>query len=458
MELLIYLLKVSACLALFFSFYLLVLRRLTFFKINRFYLLGSLVFSFAIPAMQFTIEQEISFNQKEFTNRTLVTAQSDYLIEKSNPIHTTAFPVVKETAYNWIALIYYGYGLVALAMVLVCIFQIVRLIKYTRDYTSEFNGLKLISKTKGFTNCSFFNYVFIDETKLSETDLQVLLKHEQIHSKQFHSIDKILLMIAKAILWFNPIIYLFDDALEQTHEYEADEATSESFGNHAYAGLLLRLAVNKSEMPLIHNFVKSPIKERVRMLFCKKSNGIKKTIYLFALPIGLALLWLFSVQIVYAEVRHLTDLGFKNKRPIIARNKIKEEEKTVLTSGFKKQKIFSFQKVDTTKSIKLIIPKIISSSKIIGNVKSKSVYLEDAVIEIQGDKLKAKSVEWDRVNNLLTAYKAENFNGSYGVISEKIVFDLKAGTYKTFDSSDDRSRKSFGNYNIRQNDLVNEGF
>ena len=54
-----YLLKVSACTVLFFAVYLLVLKKLTFFKFNRFYLLGSLFLSFIIPALQFEVKREV---------------------------------------------------------------------------------------------------------------------------------------------------------------------------------------------------------------------------------------------------------------------------------------------------------------------------------------------------------------------------------------------------------------
>lgn len=82
--------------------------------------------------------------------------------------------------------------------------------------------------------------------------------------------------MAKAIMWFNPVIYLWDKALEQTHEYEADEATANQFGSKDYASLLLKLAVSESQTALVHNFVKSPIKERIKMLFNTKSKKMKK--------------------------------------------------------------------------------------------------------------------------------------------------------------------------------------
>ncbi|RZL47761.1 MAG: M56 family metallopeptidase [Pedobacter sp.] len=295
MELLTYLLKVSACTVLFFAFYLLVLRRLTFFKINRFYLLITLVLSFIIPTFNFTIEREVAATEVLF-EPTIVTNQAQ--IAPVQPISQIASSPIVEESFDWYAVLPYLYFGIVVSLLLIATWRILKLVKHTKNGLERINGLKIVSKTKGFTNCSFFNYVFIDNENLTKAELQVLLKHEQVHAKQLHSIDKVLLIIAKAFLWFNPVVYLYDKALEQAHEYEADETTSQSFGTEQYANLLLRLAIAKSEMPLVHNFVKSPIKARIKMLFNSKSKNMKKLIYLLAVPIGLGLLWGFTVKVV----------------------------------------------------------------------------------------------------------------------------------------------------------------
>jgi N-acetylmuramoyl-L-alanine amidase len=296
MEVMYYLLKVSACTVLFFAFYLLVLRKLTFFKINRFYLLFTLMISFIIPTLHFTVEREIVqaevINTPEIIPIAEVTNQAFQI-----PVQTENVAVLEE-GFDYYSLLPYLYLSIVVGLLLVATWRLFQLVKHTRNCFERINGLKIVPKAKGFTNCSFFNYVFIDEKSLTETELNILLKHEEVHAKQFHSIDKIILMILKAVLWFNPIVYLYDKALEEAHEYEADDATSQNFGTTEYAGLLLRLAISKSEMPLVHNFVKSPIKERIKMLFNSKSKNMKKLMYLLALPIGLGLLWGFTVDVV----------------------------------------------------------------------------------------------------------------------------------------------------------------
>jgi len=298
MEWLTYLLKVTACTVLFFGFYLVVLRKLTFFKINRFYLLATLLLSFIIPALQFEIKREITTVETEApVNIPEIKPATQAPVQLIQPIVVKYQPEVR-TKIDWMVVVYYVYGTTASLLLLVCLWRLFSLLKHTNRYTKNGDGLKLITKTEGFTNCSFFNYVFINDENLSTADLSILLKHEQVHARQYHSIDKIVLMVFKAVLWFNPVVYLYDKALEQIHEYEADEITSTDFGNQEYANLLLKLAISKSDVPLIHNFVKSPIKDRIKMLFHAKSKNMKKLTYLMALPILLGLVYGFTVNYV----------------------------------------------------------------------------------------------------------------------------------------------------------------
>ncbi|SFG63016.1 M56/M15 family metallopeptidase [Pedobacter insulae] len=310
MELFSYLLKVSACSMLFFSFYLLVLRNFTFFKINRFYLLFSLLLSFVIPSLQFTIEREVASSTP--IEGALVAPGMDLskvALETPIVVSTGSAPYA-QSEVDWYALLPYLYGGIVAGLLLLTGWRVYQLLKHTGSVVKEINGLKVVTKQSGFTNCSFFNYVFVDEKSLTKGELVVLLAHEEVHARQYHSVDKLLLMVVKAVLWFNPIMYLYDKALEQAHEYEADEATSQQIGTETYATLLLNLAVAKSANPLIHNFVKSPIKQRIKMLFNSKSKNMKKLAYLLALPIGLILIWGFTVDVVNVFPKGSQDKDF----------------------------------------------------------------------------------------------------------------------------------------------------
>lgn len=456
MELLTYLLKVSACTVLFFSFYLLVLRKLTFFRINRFYLLLTLLLSFVIPALQFNVERVVDV--QEVSTPIIASELPAYANRQVQTGKVIKMPM-EEQEVDWIALIPYAYfGIVGILLVF-STWQMCRLVIHARKYTKKEGGLKLVPKTTGFTNCSFFNYVFVNENSLSEQDLAVLLKHEEVHANQFHSIDKIVLMVCKAILWFNPIVYLFDKALEQTHEYEADDITSLNFGAGAYAKLLLKLAVSRNDMPLIHNFVKSPVKARIKMLYNSKSGHMKKIMYLLTVPVVFVLLWLFAVDVVYAQ--HTLDKsavtkpakGFyegKLKGKILSSEpkglEIKNDSlyRQFYTEDIP-QKLSHVKKSDTITLSDAMRPKFISSTKITGNIINKTSYLENAVVLIFSDILRAKYVYYNENTNLLIAKGATlEVKAGSKITAQQIIFDLNKNTYSATNPENEKVEDTLG--------------
>ncbi|MEE1946062.1 M56 family metallopeptidase [Pedobacter sp. KR3-3] len=325
MEWLLYLLKVSACSALFFAFYVVALRKLTFFRANRFYLLFSLLLSFVIPALNVEIEKVLPpIVLQASTQEVLPSAQVQ-------PMAATA--ATTASSVNWMLWLSMLYTIIVVALLALTLWRLLQLLKHTNVY-NRVGGLKLIHKNAGFTNCSFFNYVFIGGEQLTAEEFSLLLKHEEVHARQYHSVDKLLLHIAKAVLWFNPVVYYYAKELEQLHEYEADAATSYSYGTRPYAGLLLKLAVQEYGDPLVHNFVKSPIKERIKMLYQSKSKNMKKLSYVLALPIASGLVWGFAVNIVYAQEKVIETKNVPVKELRVNRaDEVKTENITLKGNG-----------------------------------------------------------------------------------------------------------------------------
>lgn len=399
MELLLYLLKVSVCLTLFFAIYLLFLRRLTFFRTNRLYLLGSLILSLLLPTIQYTVMRVIEPVQNESDE---VLFQNEFLIKgaSATQLQLKLEPVTVTKHFNWYSLLPYAYGVVTLILLGFMLFKVYQLLQYTRTKSVKVNGLKLVSKTVGFTNCSFFNYVFIDQHGLTENELLVLLQHEKVHAQQYHSLDKMVMMLMKALLWFNPLVYWYDKALEEVHEYEADESTSANFGVNAYASLLLKLAVNKQHSPLIHNFVKSPIKERIKMLLHVKSNTKTKLNYLLALPLALGLFWAFAVQIVYANPK------------------------------IEKWYTKSTPEIETKRSKDFLVPKVITMKGAFLEINGEISYMYEAKMQLFDGVLSAKRLKSDPKNKRLTAYEG-SFTAKNGVLikGKVITFNLENGTF-----------------------------
>ncbi|MCX2573294.1 M56 family metallopeptidase [Pedobacter sandarakinus] len=427
MELLIYLGKVSICTAVFFCFYQLFLRRLTFFRVNRFYLLSTLLMSFAIPAMQIDIESK---SQVEQGLLYATYTGSAYNSKNGMPLATQLEIPIAQKEIDWISLIVYCYIAVALVLLSLSVGKLLQLLSYARKYSEHKYGIQIVHKNLGFTNCSFFNYVFIDEAHLAEKDLHVLLTHEKVHASQLHSVDKLLLMFAKTILWINPFIYLIDRYLEQLHEYEADAETSSAFGKKTYANVLLRVATAKTSFSLMHHLAKSPLKERIEMLFGEKSNRVNQLRYLWNIPLVLIVFCYISINIVEAHDIELKRLiAPADSLQVFVQKKVPQ---AVLRDSSPKRS------AEPNSNVKqyAIKPKIISYRNLKGNTKSATYDLVGATIEVNGGILSGERIIYSEKEKLIVAKGASFEKNGITEEADEFRFDLSKQTYSRYSNKE----------------------
>jgi TonB family protein len=86
--------------------------------------------------------------------------------------------------------------------------------------------------------------------------------------------------------WFNPAVYYLDSALEENHEFRADEVVCMKFSNCiTYSHVLVSQSLGGVPVNLLgHQFSKkSLLKSRIQMINQTKPTGKMK--YLFAIPV-----------------------------------------------------------------------------------------------------------------------------------------------------------------------------
>lgn len=290
MDLLIYLLKVSCSLLVFYSVFYLFFRKLTFFEWNRAYLLTGILFSYLAPLFTFELPSKVN----QISSRAVNTV---FVLEDVSPL--TQVSPLKE-AEKWgihfsmeaLLLLLYGAG---------ALWMLIRLASNLRGMVRKIKSSPLIYKeglqiieAEGM-NASFFHFVFLNKSLLSPQEQEGVLAHEKCHVQKGHSIDVLLLEINKAILWFNPLVYLYKYSLLQTHEYEVDSCVTRHLDKATYAHLLLKLN-SQSSASLLHLFSHHPVSSRIHMLFTKNSSAMKKLTYMLFLPALLISLILGSCQ------------------------------------------------------------------------------------------------------------------------------------------------------------------
>ncbi len=296
METLIYILKVNLYCTLFYLCYWLLLRRHTFFKLNRFYLIGTLLLSMTLPFIQFT--------------ETVVLMPS--LTEELSEPSVLMTPVREKIDWVQILMIVYGIGFCyMISKLLTGFYRLHLLLKQGERINLEGYILILLPETgqqpSKLGSFSFFNFLVVSNYDY-ENYFDTILQHETVHIKQGHSFDILIAEILKAAFWFNPVIWFYKYSLQEVHEFLADHQAE---SKDSYASFLVSYAQNAAFESLSNNFFNSfLLKNRIRMIYCKSSSYWSISKYLVIVPIiGFTVLKTAAHNQIYIKAIPTVDLS-----------------------------------------------------------------------------------------------------------------------------------------------------
>ena len=321
METLILFAEINICLAAFALIYQLVLRPLTFYRWNRFYLLLSLIFSIVIPLSSIEV---IRKGQNDII-QPVKTPYNLSGIAKPSTIPDLSYELNSEhAAIDWERTLLSAYLAISVFLLIHLFVIIFRIIRHSKGSTQT-EGFRIVKPFKKFRNCSFFNILFIDIETISNKEFELIMRHEKEHTVRIHSADKILIELIRCLLWASPLIYYYRFVLDEVHEFDVDGSVSKTCNTQNYATFLLSLSM-QGKVPLTNGVSSGPLTARIKMLFTKPSHKMKKTLYLLALPVIASLVLLFTVEAVYSSTSGLnqsapskaevTQNALRNEKPL----------------------------------------------------------------------------------------------------------------------------------------------
>ncbi|WP_158544269.1 M56 family metallopeptidase [Pedobacter miscanthi] len=124
--------------------------------------------------------------------------------------------------------------------------------------------------------------------------LTVIDAHENIHVKQLHTFDLLLVEIFGVFCWFNPIVYAYRRSLKLIHEYLADEYACKFTESKKQYAMLLFLQNLNAGPTLANTFYDTSLLEsRIKMLQRNRSNPSRLWKYVLCLPL-IAILYSFN--------------------------------------------------------------------------------------------------------------------------------------------------------------------
>ena len=394
--LLLYILKSTICLILFYLGFKALLSNDTFFRFNRWVLLVGIATCMLLPAIKIQtsepllIQQPIIHLEKMIAGEeTVVTYLSD-----NNP-EVDMIPVVTPAKMiDWgqiIALLYWAGFIFCLMTTLLSFRKMFVLIRSGRKLQQGRYTLILVPSC--VSPFSWGRYIILSEEDY-EKHPDEILTHEMMHLKSHHSIDLLFMECILWLHWFNPAIWLLKRELKDIHEYQADKGVlTQGVDATKYQLLLVKKAVGSSLYTLANSFNHSKIKKRITMMLKGKSNNWARLKLLLLVPVGLIVLNAFARPEVNRQLETLVQSKDKETPP---------EEQQDMKSFFKTELDSYMKKVEPQAAFE--------PDEIIAFMK-KNTETKDLFINAKGDVL---------LNNDFANYKEkEQFLGKLQDLFEK---------------------------------------
>lgn len=286
-----YILESGISLAFLSIIYLLFLRKETYFKLNRFFLIGSVIFSVLLPFLRFRIYDAKPVVLEEITvtpYRNLIEAVTVYGKDLSGSLEQAILST------NTLILLYVAGLIIFLGRFFYRLLQLYFLIR--KNKVQDFSTFKLVTINKNCSPFSFLDYIFINNNIEKNEDYEKMIAHEMEHVKQGHSFDVIILEFLTIFHWFNPFIWMLRRSIRENHEFLADKAVLETGINKGnYKKLLLDQYVGE-QLVITNNFNYSMIKKRIKMMSRIKSSRFANSKLFLGIVVAGALVIAFACE------------------------------------------------------------------------------------------------------------------------------------------------------------------
>lgn len=273
----IYLIKANIVLTLFYLAYRFGLRRLTFYTLNRYFLLSGIACAALFPLLNF---QDLFQSQAQEA----AIHSTDYYAIDWNALQQYAASENFFTIWN---ILQYIFWTGAAVMLIRFVFQLISLLKiHLQSESGKINNESVKLMSGKINPFSFFKNLYINPALHSPDELHTILSHERIHMRQWHSLDILAGEINHIFYWFNPGAWLMKTAIRENLEFITDRALLKSGINaKKYQYILLKTVTGQQGVQLANNFNLSHLKKRIMMMNKTKSSDLHLLRYLLMLPL-----------------------------------------------------------------------------------------------------------------------------------------------------------------------------
>jgi len=283
---LVYLLRVSLVFSVLFGIYLLLLRNNSFFRLQRIFLLSVLVISFTLPLIHISIPE---------VQKVLLPVRTFAWVFSPPSAQETATTFASGEAFNLSLLLLYLIPIFILGGILGIRLIRLSLISADRRYILS-SRIRVVISRIITTPFSFMNHIYLNPAHFRHADYNYILLHETGHIREKHSIDIMISELARLVLWFCPVIWIYCTSIREIHEHLADKyALSTGIDKIIYQEIIVRHATGFTHFSnLAHGFSRGILKRRIMMISQKSTPSIHRLRFLIIIPMITLFLFLFG--------------------------------------------------------------------------------------------------------------------------------------------------------------------
>ncbi|MBL1410909.1 M56 family metallopeptidase [Sphingobacterium faecale] len=308
-----YVLQVNLLLAIVFFGYVLLLRKLTFYKLNRVYLLIGGVYALVYPFLDITNW----FRSNEVLSIDAVLEYVEYYLPEQG---AAVFSV------GHLLLIVLGIGTIVLLLKLsIQLLSLMRIHRHSKP--SRWKDYFFRNVMFPIVPFSFFNKIYVHQEQHDSPELQDIFKHEDIHVKGLHTVDILLFEMLLIGCWYNPFVWLMRRAVRQNLEFLTDQQVlDKGVDRQTYQYSLLTVTKQGTAVGIGNQFNFKTLKRRIMMMNKRRSSKMELSKYAFLLPIVIFAGATFTVSKAEGKieelVEHIKDIPVDVVLPIVNKDTI----------------------------------------------------------------------------------------------------------------------------------------
>src|SRR5690606_34486147 len=317
-----YILKANLLLIFFGLFYLIFLKRETFYQLNRWYFIGSIIVAITAPLITFTKTIWIDPIPVEF----YVTDENTNVI--SEVVKEPSFLETIDLQQTAVYLILF----ISSILIIRKIYAVTKLYRSIKKLPSlDASNIKITADTK--TVYSFYQWIVVPENLFQWQNHKIIVDHESIHLKQKHTFDLILVELVAAVFWFNPLVKVMQRAINTNLEFIVDQKMIETTESVLYQKNLLQFQTQHT-IQFVNSYNASEIKNRILQINSKKSTNMKKLKFLLATPALVAFFALFQIETV-AQIKENIEVQEIEETSFLVRENFTKDDFAKLTQKLK---------------------------------------------------------------------------------------------------------------------------